>query len=43
MARANKLKSQALITKNVLYAGEGEIPLFEHGSKVKLTTHEDFL
>lgn len=36
MANAND--QQPLITKNVLYAGEGEIPSFEHGSKVQIAT-----
>ena len=26
---------ERLITKNVLYAGEGDVPEFENGSKVK--------
>ena len=25
----------ALISKEVLYAGEGDVPSFEHGSKVR--------
>lgn len=43
MAKANDEQSSTLITKTVLYAGEGGIPSFEHGSKVKLTTHKDIL
>lgn len=43
MAKANDKQPSSLITKTVLYAGEGGIPSFEHGSKVKLTTHKDIL
>ena len=31
-----------LISKNVLYAGEGDIPTFEEGSKVNLVLSELF-
>ena len=34
---------KSLISKNVLYAGEGDIPEFEHGSKVHLVLRKSYV